>query len=268
VQLLRFIKFLPTLLGFALSVMMQVGPDEAEINLCKWPKKVWPSLSADCLHGTPAWFLYLVSISLIFLGFIWFFWPRIIGTVRTLEFTWPVRRKKSAMGKLRLPVIALSLSPGEHQFRTELRRFIRSNFDEIRDGVYTVNQFITSKYDEARGSQTNPLSRMFLQLFACAIRPHIDEVDRAYDLQDDEFDTSAVQDLIKKAMQSYVQWQEIVLQFQQVSGISLADRSLGILLGADERAFGKLRDLKAFPHATKLNDLDVRSVFASRNGVF
>jgi hypothetical protein len=46
------------------------------------------------------------------------------------------------------------------------------------------------------------------------------------------------------------------------------DRSLGTLRAADERAYGKLRDLKASPYAIKLSDLEEQNVFASRNGVF
>jgi hypothetical protein len=222
---------------------------------------------------TPHWiwvWIFWIGVALVSALPLWFAWQSaqfFRPIFATLEFTWPVRRKTAPAARNKQGV-APPLPPGEQQFRTELRRFIKSNFDEIRDGIYAVNQFVTSQYEGSRGNQTYPLSRMFFQLFATAIRPHIDAVDRAYDLQDDEFDTSVVEDLIKKAMQSYVLWQEIVLQFQQISGISLADKSLGILLVADERAFGKLRDLKAFPHSAKLNDLDERFVFASRNGVF
>jgi hypothetical protein len=95
-RLKRRARLLPTTIGFALGVMMQVGPDEAEINLCKWPKKLWPNLPDACLHGTPTWLLYLISVGLILIGLIWFFWPHIANVVSTLEFTWPIRRKNAS----------------------------------------------------------------------------------------------------------------------------------------------------------------------------
>lgn len=95
-RLKRLARLLPTPIGVTLGIMMQVGPNEAEINVCKWPKKLWPSLPDACLHGAPTWLLYLISTGLILTGLIWFFWPSIYGIVARLEFTSPVRMKKAS----------------------------------------------------------------------------------------------------------------------------------------------------------------------------
>jgi hypothetical protein len=71
-RILRLLGLLPALIGFALF-MMQVGPDEAEINLCKWPRKLFADLPDACLHGAPTWLLYLISAALILIGLAWLF---------------------------------------------------------------------------------------------------------------------------------------------------------------------------------------------------
>ena len=47
--MLRYLKFLPGLIGACLMGMMQVGPSEAEINFCKWAQLVRPDIEAKCL---------------------------------------------------------------------------------------------------------------------------------------------------------------------------------------------------------------------------
>jgi hypothetical protein len=81
--------FVPALLGIGLPFLMEVGPDEAIINLCKWPRKALPSLAENCLPGLSASQVYVAAITLLAIGIIWLTRPyRQIGT----------RRHKMAVG--------------------------------------------------------------------------------------------------------------------------------------------------------------------------
>lgn len=57
--------------------MTQNGPDEAEINFCKWPRKLFTGLPEACLHGFPIEGIWLIAATLIAAGIIWFLWPRL-----------------------------------------------------------------------------------------------------------------------------------------------------------------------------------------------
>src|SRR5579871_4630628 len=73
----------PTALGLALPLMMEVGPDEAVVNFCKWPRKLIPPLAENCLRGVSEAQLYVTAIILFAIGIIWITWPyRQIGTRR------------------------------------------------------------------------------------------------------------------------------------------------------------------------------------------
>ncbi|MCP3466273.1 hypothetical protein [Bradyrhizobium sp. CCGUVB23] len=62
---------LATAAGAAIPFMMQVGPDDAIANLCKWPKKLTPSLTESCSRGLSSEYLYVVAAGLVFLGLVW-----------------------------------------------------------------------------------------------------------------------------------------------------------------------------------------------------
>jgi hypothetical protein len=64
-------KIIPALCGTALMFGAQVGPSDAEANLCKWPRGIWPSMRADCLHGIDPLWIYAVAAALIIGGLIW-----------------------------------------------------------------------------------------------------------------------------------------------------------------------------------------------------
>jgi hypothetical protein len=55
--------------------MMQVGPDDAVLNFCKWPRKFAPSLPENCLPGLSATGLYAIAAVLVCFGVVWFAWP-------------------------------------------------------------------------------------------------------------------------------------------------------------------------------------------------
>jgi hypothetical protein len=69
-------RLFPTFLGIGLPTMMQVGPDDAILNFCKWPRKFAPSLSEACL---PTWVtadhIYSLAVMLIAGGVVWASWP-------------------------------------------------------------------------------------------------------------------------------------------------------------------------------------------------
>lgn len=70
-----FWRLLPAGATVAVPTMMQVGPDDAVLNLCKWPRKLFPSLAENCLPGVSETDLY-VAVTLISCGSIlWFGWP-------------------------------------------------------------------------------------------------------------------------------------------------------------------------------------------------
>lgn len=73
----RFVRLALPALGTWVLYMTQTGPDEAVVNFCKWPRKHWPSLPEDCLHGLPGPGLYLIAAFLIVGGVVWFFWPQL-----------------------------------------------------------------------------------------------------------------------------------------------------------------------------------------------
>jgi hypothetical protein len=69
-------RLFPTFLGIGLPTMMQVGPDDAILNFCKWPRKFAPSMPEACL---PTWVtadhIYSLALVLIAGGIVWASWP-------------------------------------------------------------------------------------------------------------------------------------------------------------------------------------------------
>jgi hypothetical protein len=63
--------FVPTFLGAAIPTVMEVGPDDAVVNICKWPRKFFPSLAENCLPGLFATELNILAIILLAFGLVW-----------------------------------------------------------------------------------------------------------------------------------------------------------------------------------------------------
>jgi hypothetical protein len=55
--------------------MIQVGPDDVVLNLCKWPRKLTPRLPENCLPGMSSNDIYVVAVALMCVGVFWFGWP-------------------------------------------------------------------------------------------------------------------------------------------------------------------------------------------------
>ncbi|WP_152540034.1 hypothetical protein [Afipia sp. P52-10] len=70
-------RLLPAALGIGIPTMMQVGPDDAILNLCKWPRKLWPDLPQNCLPGISSVWLYVAAGLLIIGSILWFAWPHL-----------------------------------------------------------------------------------------------------------------------------------------------------------------------------------------------
>jgi hypothetical protein len=84
-----WLGLVPAALGIWVPFMMQVGPDDAVLNLCKWPRKIAPSLPADCLPGVSANQIYFVAIALVAISIVWLTRPYL---------TTGTRRKKMTVG--------------------------------------------------------------------------------------------------------------------------------------------------------------------------
>ncbi|MGQ0677592.1 MAG: hypothetical protein ACT4N4_16105, partial [Rhodospirillales bacterium] len=72
----RSLRLSPTAVGGAIVAMSQVGPEEAEINLCKWPRKIF-NMPEACLHGFPSDLLLIIATLIAMGGVVWFFWERL-----------------------------------------------------------------------------------------------------------------------------------------------------------------------------------------------
>jgi hypothetical protein len=94
----RGLRLIPTLLASGLLAMTQVGPSEAEANLCHWLNLVGSANPDSCLQGMPEWVLYLIVSAGFFGGLLWFFWPNIFPaadlTRTTLEALGPRRHPR------------------------------------------------------------------------------------------------------------------------------------------------------------------------------
>ncbi len=76
-RLARFLRLIPTLISFVLKVIIEVGPDKAEINFCKALKLRFADLPKACLHGVLEGSSKDIILGLMFVvGLVWFFWPQ------------------------------------------------------------------------------------------------------------------------------------------------------------------------------------------------
>jgi len=71
---------IPALLGIGVPTMMQVGPDDAILNFCKWPRK-FVTVPENCLPGATAHELYLLAVLLVSISLLWFGRPYLKRTV-------------------------------------------------------------------------------------------------------------------------------------------------------------------------------------------
>lgn len=162
------------------------------------------------------------------------------------------------------------LSPDEVDLRKDLRTFARSNIDEIRDGIFRLNQIVLTTYQQQGGSR--PLGPLFQQLMGYSIQTDIYKLDLIVAKPDNESTPDDIASQIRHTLNSYAGWQNNVIGFEQLSGNTANPdiiQALENILKADERAYGKYRDLKgASLLAEKLLKGVDENVFASRNNFF
>src|SRR5437868_4606641 len=84
---LSILRLAPALAGGGVLAMIGTGPDEAELNFCKWIGKA-ATVQPACLHGLPSEVLWLGGIALVAGGVIWFLWPireAVFGKIKRVE---------------------------------------------------------------------------------------------------------------------------------------------------------------------------------------
>jgi hypothetical protein len=74
-RIFKLLGFIPALFGAVVIAMAQVGPSDAEQNLCKWLKLIYPNAADACLHGIPSFWIYFLSVILLIVGIIWLLFP-------------------------------------------------------------------------------------------------------------------------------------------------------------------------------------------------
>jgi hypothetical protein len=72
----RFTKVVLPIVGTGLLTMLQVGPDDAARNFCKWPR-LFIDISPDCISGISATALRWFAVGLILVGIFWILAPSI-----------------------------------------------------------------------------------------------------------------------------------------------------------------------------------------------
>lgn len=70
-----FSRAIPSACVAAIMFGAQVGPSDAELNLCKWPKLFWFGVPDHCLAGISSETFYLVAATAFILTAIWALWP-------------------------------------------------------------------------------------------------------------------------------------------------------------------------------------------------
>jgi hypothetical protein len=154
------------------------------------------------------------------------------------------------------------------QFYRQLAKFVRSNVDEIRDGIYRVDQALFTNYDTMQGNGPQPLHSLFAQLVSVTVQRSIETLDASTQLASEQINGPEVVGYLQMFMAEYARWQDNVLAFQRGAGLAdtpYLEEAIAQLQKADERAFGNLRDLKALdPKGPKLDE----NLLASRNGFF
>jgi hypothetical protein len=158
-------------------------------------------------------------------------------------------------------------SPEDRALREEIRKFVASNVDEIRDSIFQLNQALTTTNSQLNGDRAQPLNHLFEQLMGPTIQRAINDLDRA---ANGNADSNELVSLLIGFIGQYGTWQPNVLAFYRLAGAPsnvYIEEMLAGLRKADERAFGKLRDLKAILPADRRNNLDDGNL-TSRNGFF
>ena len=86
-----FYRAIPSACVAALMFGSQVGPSDAELNLCKWPKLFLDTVPDHCLAGTSSETFYLVTATAFIFAVIWGVWPfvsaRVFRPLETLSAT-------------------------------------------------------------------------------------------------------------------------------------------------------------------------------------
>jgi hypothetical protein len=101
--MLRILRLLPTIIGSTVMFGAQVGPNDAERNLCAWVKMPFPNLPAAerCLHGLNTAYISIIALIAIIGGLVWFVWPWAAPRLRKADFedrakaTQPATKKAS-----------------------------------------------------------------------------------------------------------------------------------------------------------------------------
>ncbi|HEV7910694.1 MAG TPA: hypothetical protein VGP28_06340 [Methylocella sp.] len=75
----RIGKAIPSILGASIIFVAEVGPKDAELNLCNWLRLQFPGIQERCLNGISGSLIYALAAVLIVSGVVWVFWPQLVG---------------------------------------------------------------------------------------------------------------------------------------------------------------------------------------------
>jgi hypothetical protein len=70
-----FRRAIPSACVAALVFGSQIGPSDAELNFCKWPKLFWSGVPDHCLAGMSSETFYLVAVTAFIITVMWGLWP-------------------------------------------------------------------------------------------------------------------------------------------------------------------------------------------------
>jgi hypothetical protein len=70
-----FWRAIPSTCVAAIVFGSKIGPSDAELNLCKWPKLFWSGVPDHCLAGMSSETFYLVAVTAFILTVMWGLWP-------------------------------------------------------------------------------------------------------------------------------------------------------------------------------------------------
>jgi hypothetical protein len=73
----------------------------------------------------------------------------------------------------------LETSSDDRVSREEIRKFVASNIDEVRDGIFRLDQALTTTNSQINGEQAEPLNHLFQQLIGFTIQRAIENLDNA-----------------------------------------------------------------------------------------
>jgi hypothetical protein len=75
----RIGKAIPSFLGASIIFGAEVGPKDAEQNLCNWLRLQFPGIQERCLNGISGSLIYALAVVLIVSGVVWALWPQLAG---------------------------------------------------------------------------------------------------------------------------------------------------------------------------------------------